>query len=121
MVLGFGLEDKSWHEFAVSSIRDITWDETAFNTLVLPDEYKRHVKALVASRGKGPGDNDDDVIEGQSSVNLEPRRLISPGKGRGIVVALIRPPWVGKTLTAEAVAELLHKPLYVSLFRRLYL
>ena len=64
VVLGFSLEDKSWHEFAVSGTRDITWDDSAFDTLVLPDEHKRHVKALVASHGKGP-DNADDVIKGQ--------------------------------------------------------
>ena len=34
------------------------------------------------------------------------------GKGEGSIFLLHGPPGVGKTLTAEAIAELLHKPLY---------
>lgn len=35
------------------------------------------------------------------------------GKGRGIITLLSGPPGVGKTLTAESVAEALKVPLYV--------
>jgi SpoVK/Ycf46/Vps4 family AAA+-type ATPase len=34
------------------------------------------------------------------------------GKGQGSVFLFYGPPGVGKTLTAEAVAEMLHRPLY---------
>lgn len=34
------------------------------------------------------------------------------GKGGGVIFLLHGPPGVGKTLTAEAIAELLHYPLY---------
>lgn len=40
--------------------------------------------------------------------------LISyPGKGRGLVAVLHGPPGTGKTLTAEGIAELLKRPLYM--------
>ena len=38
---------------------------------------------------------------------------IVEGKGRGVVGLLSGSPGVGKTLTAEAVSEVTHRPLYV--------
>lgn len=35
------------------------------------------------------------------------------GKGRGLVISLFGPPGVGKTFTAEATSEHLHRPIYV--------
>lgn len=35
------------------------------------------------------------------------------GKGRGIILLLCGPPGVGKTLTAESVAEEMKVPLYM--------
>ena len=35
------------------------------------------------------------------------------GKGRGLVAVLHGPPGTGKTLTAEGIAELLKRPLYM--------
>lgn len=40
--------------------------------------------------------------------------LTFSGKGRGLVAVLHGPPGTGKTLTAEGIAEMLKKSLYVS-------
>ncbi|MCJ1462495.1 hypothetical protein MMC07_001097 [Pseudocyphellaria aurata] len=98
VVLGFAFSEKLWLEFTVSGINDIDWNEGAFDSLVLPDNQKSIVKALVESHTFQASRNIDDVIQ---------------GKGRGLVAVLHGPPGTGKTLTAEGIAELLKCPLYM--------
>jgi hypothetical protein len=98
VVLGFAFSEKLWLEFSVSGVTDIQWNEGAFNSLVLPDNQKSIVKALVESHTFHAAENIDDVIQ---------------GKGRGLVAVLHGPPGTGKTLTAEGIAELLKRPLYM--------
>ena len=98
VVLGFAFSEKLWLEFTVSGINDIDWNEGAFNSLVLPENQKSIVKALVESHTFQASRNIDDVIQ---------------GKGRGLVAVLHGPPGTGKTLTAEGIAELLKCPLYM--------
>ncbi|KAL2825266.1 hypothetical protein BDW59DRAFT_146306 [Aspergillus cavernicola] len=98
VVLGFAFSEKLWLEFSISGISDIEWNEDAFNSLVLPDNQKSIVKALVESHTFCAAQNIDDVIQ---------------GKGRGLVAVLHGPPGTGKTLTAEGIAELLKRPLYM--------
>lgn len=98
VVLGFAFSEKLWLEFTVSGINDIDWNEGAFSSLVLPENQKSIVKALVESHTFQASRNIDDVIQ---------------GKGRGLVAVLHGPPGTGKTLTAEGIAELLKCPLYM--------
>ncbi|KAL4992734.1 hypothetical protein BDW68DRAFT_183952 [Aspergillus falconensis] len=98
VVLGFAFSEKLWLEFSVSGISDIQWNEDAFDSLVLPGNQKSIVKALVESHTFCAAQNIDDVIQ---------------GKGRGLVAVLHGPPGTGKTLTAEGIAELLKRPLYM--------
>ena len=98
VVLGFAFTEKLWLEFTVSGVRDIEWNEGAFDSLVLPDNQKSIVKALVESHHTHAAKNIDDVIQ---------------GKGKGLVAVLHGPPGTGKTLTAEGIAELLKRPLYM--------
>lgn len=98
VVLGFAFSEKLWLEFSISGVSDIEWNEDAFNSLVLPDEQKSVVKALVESHTFHAAQNIDDVIQ---------------GKGKGLVAVLHGPPGTGKTLTAEGIAELLKRPLYM--------
>lgn len=98
VVLGFAFSEKLWLEFTVSGVADIDWDTGAFDSLVLPGQQKSIVKALVESHTFRAAENIDDVIQ---------------GKGRGLVAVLHGPPGTGKTLTAEGIAELLKRPLYL--------
>ena len=98
VVLGFAFSEKMWLEFTVSGVNDIEWNVGAFDSLVLPDNQKSIVKALVESHTFHAAQNIDDVIQ---------------GKGKGLVSVLHGPPGTGKTLTAEGIAELLKCPLYM--------
>jgi SpoVK/Ycf46/Vps4 family AAA+-type ATPase len=71
--------------------------------LQLKQEYKDIIKALVSKHDAGNNDND-----GKKKVTD-----IVEGKGKGLVILLHGPPGVGKTLTAETIAEATGKPLFI--------
>jgi len=98
VVLGFAFSEKLWLEFPLSGISEIEWNKEAFDSLVLPADHKWMVKGMVASHKFHAAKTIDDVVQ---------------GKGRGLVFLLHGPPGVGKTLTAEGIAEYLKVPLYV--------
>ncbi|KLU82438.1 AAA family ATPase [Magnaporthiopsis poae ATCC 64411] len=98
VVLGFSFAEKFWLEFTVSGIKDIQWNESAYESLVLEPKTKDIVKALVESHKYHAAESIDDVIV---------------GKGKGLVAVLHGPPGTGKTLTAEGISELLKCPLYM--------
>ncbi|KAF7510858.1 hypothetical protein GJ744_005958 [Endocarpon pusillum] len=96
LVRGFAFKTKKWFDFDIESLEEIDWNMAAFDRLVLPANLKSVFLAIARSQSKST-DNFDDIIE---------------GKGRGVVMLLHGPPGVGKTLTAEAVAEAMQVPLF---------
>lgn len=97
VVLGFAFSEKLWLEFSLSGVHDISYNDQAFSSLVLPPDQKDTVHALVKSHKFHAAKTIDDVVQ---------------GKGRGLVFVLHGPPGTGKTLTAEGISELLRCPLY---------
>ncbi|KAK1835756.1 putative nucleotidase [Podospora conica] len=92
---GYCLQDKDWDEFDVDRIRDIEWNPSPFDSLVLPEGYKDLILSFVENQLKD-GDSFDDIVN---------------GKGGGLVILLAGNPGVGKTMTAESVAEKINAPL----------
>ncbi|KAH6642222.1 P-loop containing nucleoside triphosphate hydrolase protein [Boeremia exigua] len=96
MVRGFCLTSKKWVSVYVDKVAEISWNEEAFERLVLPHDNKRLIKAFVQTQLNSE-DAFDDVMS---------------GKGQGIIMLLSGEPGTGKTLTAESVAEVMRSPLY---------
>ena len=97
ILYGFSLGDKIWGGFAVSRLSNVEWDDTVWESLVLPATEKALIRTLVKSHSRNNNGFDDFVKE----------------KGKGLVGLFTGSPGVGKTLTAEAIAEDVRKPLYM--------
>ena len=90
---GFSFKAKQWGRMAVDGLTDINWRDDAWDKLVLPADEKELVKAIVEHQNESFSDIVDE-------------------KGGGSIFLLHGPPGQGKTLTAETIAEILHRPLY---------
>lgn len=88
----FNLSKSHWFIAQLEKATQITFRSDAFEQLVLDPKLKRMIKAIAVHRA-----GDIDLIA---------------GKGGGAIFLLNGVPGTGKTLTAEAVAEVLQKPLY---------
>jgi hypothetical protein len=65
VVLGFAFAEKLWLEFTVSGVKEIQWNENAYQSLVLEPKTKDIVKALVESHKYHAAESIDDVIQGK--------------------------------------------------------
>ncbi|KXH45576.1 ATPase [Colletotrichum nymphaeae SA-01] len=100
IIPAFLLGDRRWGHLNLDHVKPVITDREAFKYLVLDDEIKMTVKALIgkfaaAESGKvSPWAND-----------------FIKNKGEGRIFLLHGAPGVGKTCTAECVAELTNRPL----------
>lgn len=90
---GFSLVAKQWGEFKIDSISDISFRTDAYSKLVLNQETKDTMFSLAEYSGESK-----DIVD---------------NKGGGCIFLLHGKPGNGKTLTAEAISETLHRPLYM--------
>ena len=94
---GFSLPSKTWGRLMVENLVDVVWNDEAFKKLVMKEERRKLIHGLVKAHRQDE-ETFDDIVQ---------------NKGRGLVCLLAGPPGVGKTLTAEVVAETTRRPLYV--------
>ncbi|KAH7200987.1 hypothetical protein BKA60DRAFT_528147 [Fusarium oxysporum] len=94
-IFGFNMDKKEWVKLDVHFLRDVVWNTEAFDLLVVPEETKLLIQAVVTNQL-------------QTTENADLIR----GKGNGLFILLHGGPGTGKTLTAESVAEVARKPLY---------
>ncbi|KPA39639.1 atpase family aaa protein 3b [Fusarium langsethiae] len=98
---GFILGDRRWGHLNIANLKPVKTDKEAFKYLVLDDEVKMTVKALI----------------GKFATDLGEGRVVPWGndfvknKGEGRIFLLHGAPGVGKTCTAECIAELTNRPL----------
>lgn len=99
VVRGYSLTAKRFLEFNLDQVTEIEWNSKCFEELVLDAGVKKTVQALVSTHSRNKAANGfDDIVK---------------GKGQGLVCVLHGPPGVGKTLTAECVAEYVKRPLFM--------
>ncbi|KAK8062740.1 hypothetical protein PG997_014837 [Apiospora hydei] len=92
--------DLTYLRYEKKDLRDSTL--SAFDRLELPGGHREMVRSLVTQhfrdrRAAGTKDDRTDLVR---------------GKGKGLIMLLHGAPGVGKTTTAEGVAELFQKPLF---------
>ncbi|KAI9862802.1 MAG: hypothetical protein M1824_000932 [Vezdaea acicularis] len=96
-VLGFSLQNKKWCRFFIDMVKPVELNTQAFSQLVMDQEKKELVLAMVEAHVDE--DNEfDDIIQ---------------GKGKSLIMLLHGAPGVGKTLTAESIADYTKRPLYM--------
>lgn len=104
-VYGYVLRSRKWVKLDVSLVEDIEESGSGFDSLVLPDGHKETLLALVKTHSKG---KNPDV-----GVKAESRQMdLVRGKGKGLIILLHGEPGVGKSSTAESVAEFTNRPLF---------
>ncbi|KAI1417817.1 P-loop containing nucleoside triphosphate hydrolase protein [Hypoxylon sp. FL1857] len=96
-VRGYAFTIKQFLEFFVDKVAPIEWNTRCFDDLVLEEATKKTVQSVVSTHSSNR-EGFDDIVK---------------GKGQGLVCVLHGPPGVGKTLTAECVAEYVKRPLYM--------
>ncbi|KAK8045966.1 hypothetical protein PG996_014030 [Apiospora saccharicola] len=104
---GFVLRTRKWAQLDLTYLRYENQDArdstlSAFDRLELPSGHREMVKSLVTQHFRG---------KRASSANVDRTDMIR-GKGKGLIMLLHGAPGVGKTTTAEGVAELFQKPLF---------
>ncbi|KAF3768063.1 P-loop containing nucleoside triphosphate hydrolase protein, partial [Cryphonectria parasitica EP155] len=107
-VPGYVLRDRTWGinpaEKIIAPDDDSSDDDdhSAFGRLVLPKGHKEMVLSLISQHFRNKA----------SQKYQEEQVDIVRGKGMGLIILLHGAPGVGKTTTAEGVAERFHKPLF---------
>lgn len=105
-VLGYHLMEKKWIEMFVDDVKEVDHhsSQDAFRKVQLAESQKSLIQELVQSHS-----NDKDVEKNTPRSKMND---LTKGKGEGLVILLHGPPGVGKTLTAESVAQVTRKPLF---------
>ncbi|KAI0548228.1 hypothetical protein F4679DRAFT_551690 [Xylaria curta] len=102
---GFVLRNRQWITLRVADLSEVRF-ENSFDELMLPEKHKSAIQALVNVH-----ENAATKPEKGSSVSRNGIDLVK-GKGTGLILLLHGEPGVGKTSTAECVADHAKRPLF---------
>ena len=106
-VFGFVLRSRRWYFLDIDTIHTVHRQSEGFENLILPRGVARLVEGLVQSHGL----RDGKTHIGNESDSEHQFDLVR-GKGKGLIILLHGAPGVGKTSTAECVADYTQRPLF---------
>ncbi|KAK7999089.1 hypothetical protein PG991_014764 [Apiospora marii] len=106
-VRGFVLRTRRWATIPISDLSEVRFDND-FENLMLPKENKSTIQALVKTHENARGSFVDASTSGSVGSGIDLVR----GKGSGLILLLHGAPGVGKTSTAECVADDTKRPLF---------
>ncbi|KAK7989953.1 hypothetical protein PG989_010268 [Apiospora arundinis] len=103
-VFGFVLRNRKWHELDMTNVSEVAilGEGEGFDQLVLPPGHGNMVKSMIRQHLR------DRRLASETRDKIDVVR----GKGRGLVMLLHGVPGVGKTSTAECVADAFRRPLF---------
>lgn len=111
-VYGFVIRLREFRALDVTLIRDVRLNKSGFDDLVLPKRHRKLIKALVERHSMGSRPVDEESGDAQPTKPPEPESVdIVRGKGKGLIILLHGVPGVGKTSTAETIADATARPL----------
>ncbi|RPA89391.1 hypothetical protein L873DRAFT_1849319 [Choiromyces venosus 120613-1] len=105
-IFGFVLRSRKWTSLDVTLMHEVPSRKEGFNTLVLPKGHRDLIEALVQTHFRGSRPTSGTVFDREHEVDL------IRGKGKGLIILLHGAPGVGKTSTAECVADFTGRPLF---------
>lgn len=103
-VFAFVMKNRKWALLTIDGLRSVKRYDAGFKDLQLPIGHKRTIGSLVKNHFNNRNSDLDDV---EASYDADLVR----GKGKGLVILLHGAPGVGKTSTAETVADAFGKIL----------
>ncbi|WDK23005.1 ATPase [Colletotrichum graminicola] len=106
-VYAFVLRSRQWVNVRTSDLHDVMF-ENSFQDLVIPVDHKETVRALVKTHEDARASH----LFGACIPSIGSALDLVKGKGAGLIILLHGPPGVGKTSTAECVADDTKRPLY---------
>ena len=104
-VFGFVLRSRTWAALSINLVKDRAVRPDGFNQLVLPRGHKELVQALVETHSRESRSNERPAESG-------PKFDLVKGKGKGLIILCHGVPGVGKTSTAECIADYTKRPLF---------
>ncbi|KAL8726302.1 MAG: hypothetical protein Q9166_006804 [cf. Caloplaca sp. 2 TL-2023] len=106
-VYGFVLRSRRWHFLNIDNIRPLERYSDGFEALILPPGVARLVESLVKTH-----DPQNTPSFAENEYGQKHQVDLVRGKGKGLIILLHGAPGVGKTSTAECVADYTHRPLF---------
>jgi hypothetical protein len=104
-VMGYSFRDRTFNAFNIDQLEPIAQGSEGFGGLELPKGHQRMVEALVKEHLIK---KEAYAKHGRSTPGMD----IVAGKGKGLIMLLHGAPGVGKTSTAECVAQSSGRPLF---------